>query len=97
MKDGGPGRTRTFDQWIMSPSQSLEGATKALYLSQSSHSDFHAIGLKRTLEDRKGQQPAPLWLHPGVPTPSGLLVFIYIQSVHQYKGLFGVSHYTIII
>ena len=29
---GGPGRTRTFDQWIMSPIQSLEDFTKALYL-----------------------------------------------------------------
>ena len=33
----------------------------------------------------------------GYPIPSGFLLFIYIQSTRQYKGLFGVSHYTIII
>lgn len=61
MKDDEADENRTPDLRIAKPTFTL-----IVTFNQShTHSDFHAFGLKRTLEDRKGQQSAPLWLHPG--------------------------------
>ena len=55
VKDGGPGRTRTFDQWIMSPLLSLCLALKSpINLTHSSTSTlrlFALNGLKGTEMD----------------------------------------------
>lgn len=74
MKDDEADENRTPDLRIAKPTFTL-----IVTFNQShTHSDFHAFGLKRTLEDRKGQQSAPLWLHSGVPTLFYIQIYRYI-------------------